>query len=361
MFSVADRILARIRNVASAIWKALAPSSELAAALVDTIRTRNDLLLENAVLRHQVVVLRRQTRRPALTVLDRLRLLLAARLVHGWRRAIAIVQPETILRWHRLGLRLFWRYKSKAAAPARLSGETVALIREMATNNRLWGTERIRGELLKLGIFLSKRTIQKYIRQVRDTRPRGQSWATFLSTHGHAIWSCDFVQSYDLLFRPVFLFFLVHLGSRRIVHIAATRNPSHEWTAQQIRNATMDGTVPRFLIRDRDDKFGATFDRAAQGVGIRVVKTAVRTPNMNAIAERFAGSLRRELLDHLLVVDDHHLARIGREYATFFNRARPHQGIGQRVPDGTTTPNVNGQIIAYPVLGGLHHDYRKAA
>jgi putative transposase len=176
-----------------AIWKALAPSSELAAELVDTIRTRNDLLLENAVLRHQIVVLRRQTRRPALTVLDRLRLLLAARLVHGWRRAIAIVQPETILRWHRLGLRLFWRYKSKAAAPARLSGETVALIREMATNNRLWGTERIRGELLKLGIFLSKRTIQKYIRQVRDTRPRGQSWATFLSTHGHAIWSCDFV------------------------------------------------------------------------------------------------------------------------------------------------------------------------
>src|SRR5262249_36982461 len=166
--------------------------------------------------------------------------------------------------------------------------------------------------------------------------------------------------TYDLLFRPIFLFFIVHLGSRRIVHIAATRNPSRDWTAQQIRNATMDGAAPRFLIRDRDDKYGPTFDRAAEGLGVRVIKTAVRAPNMNAVAERFVGSLRREMLDHVLVVDEEQLTRIGREYATFFNQARPHQGIGQRVPDGTPTPHANGHIIASPVLGGLHHEYRKA-
>jgi transposase InsO family protein len=123
----------------------------------------------------------------------------------------------------------------------------------------------------------------------------------------------------------------------------------------------MDGSGPRFLIRDRDDKFGATFDRAAQGVGIRVIKTAVRAPNMNAVAERFAGSVRREVLDHILVLDDDHMARVGREYAAFFNRARPHQGIGQRVPDGAAATNARGRIIAHPVLGGLHHDYRRAA
>jgi transposase InsO family protein len=163
------------------------------------------------------------------------------------------------------------------------------------------------------------------------------------------------------LFRPVFVFFLVHLGSRRIVHIVATRNPTRDWTAQQIRNATMDDIVPRFLIRDRDDKFGATFERAAQGVGIRVIKTAVRARNMKAIAERFAGSLRREMLDHVLVVDDDHLARIAREYAAFFNRGRPHQGIGQRVLDGTKMTNMNGRIVANSVLGGLHQEYRRAA
>ena len=133
------------------------------------------------------------------------------------------------------------------------------------------------------------------------------------------------------------------------------------WTAQQLRNATMEGCLAKFVIRDRDDKYGATFDRAAEGVGIRVIKTAVRAPNMNAVAERFAGSLRREMLDHVLVLDDGHLARIGREYAAFFNHARPHQGIGQRIPDGALTRNANGHITAHPVLGGLHHDYRRAA
>jgi transposase InsO family protein len=231
----------------------------------------------------------------------------------------------------------------------------------MARNNRLWGAERIRGELLKLAISLSKRTIQKYLRRLRDTHPRGQSWATFLANHGDVIWSCDFLQTYDLLFRPLFLFFIVHLGSRRIVHIAATRNPSHDWATQQLRNATMDGTAPRFLIRDRDDKYGPTFDRVVESLGVRVIKTAIRAPNMNAIAERFVGSLRREALDHVLVIDEEHLARIGREYAMFFNSARPHQGIGQRVPDPTTRPDANGRIVAFPVLGGLHHDYQKAA
>jgi putative transposase len=235
------------------------------------------------------------------------------------------------------------------------------LIREVATKNRLWGAERIRGELVKLGIKVSKRTVQKYMRSVREHRGGGQTWATFVKNHADDIWCCDFVQTYDLLFRPLFLFFLLNQGSRKVVHIAATRNPTQEWTAQQLRNATMEGLTPRFLIRDRDEKFGATFDRVARGAGARVIKTAVRAPNMNPIGERFVGSLRREALDHVLLLCEQQLEDFARQYVLYFNKARSHQGIGQRIPDAPANDNHDGKIIAIPVLGGLHHDYQRAA
>jgi putative transposase len=151
------------------------------------------------------------------------------------------------------------------------------------------------------------------------TKRGGQSWATFHTNHADVTWACDFIQAYDILFRPVYAFFIVHLGSRKVVYTAACRNPTQAWTAQQLRNATMDGEAPKILLRDRDDKFGVTFDRVADGVGTRVIKTAVRAPNMNAIAERFVGSARREILDHVIVLDDRHLGRIIGEYKQHYN------------------------------------------
>jgi putative transposase len=313
------------------------------------------------MLRHQINILRRKNPYPKITTLDRLRLLLTAATLPSWRRALAIVQPDTLLRWHRRGFRLFWRRRSVSSQPRRrVPEDTISLIRRIAVENRTWGAERIRGEMLKLAISLSKRTIQKYLRAVRR-RPGGQSWATFIQNHAQDIWCCDFVQTYDLLFRPLFLLFFLNQGSRRVMHVAATRNPTQEWTAQQIRNATTEKAPPRFLIRDRDDKFGATFDRAAKGAGVRVIKSAVRAPNMNPFAERFVGSLRRELLDHVLLLDERHLDRVSREFAAYFNSARPHQGLNQRIPDGSMTAQPTGPIVARPILGGLHHDYRRAA
>jgi transposase InsO family protein len=160
----------------------------------------------------------------------------------------------------------------------------------MAHRGRLWGAERIRGELLKIGIKVSKRTVQKYMRGVRGKGGGGQTWATFLRNHADRTWACDFIQTYDLLFRQVYAFFIVHVASRRAIHVAATRHPTQAWTAQQLRHATMDGEAPAVLLRDRDDKFGPTFDHVAEGIGARVIKTAVRAPNMNAVAERFVGS-----------------------------------------------------------------------
>ena len=231
----------------------------------------------------------------------------------------------------------------------------------MTKRNRLWGAERIRGELLKLGIRVAKCTIQKYMRGVR-TKRGGHSWATFLANHADAIWACDFIQTYDLLFRQVYAFFIVHLGSRQVVYAATGRHPTQEWIAQQLRNATMDVEAPKVLRRDRDDKYGPCFDRVAKGAGIRVIKTAVRPPNMNAVAERFVGSARREMLDHVLVLDEDHLGRMVTEYQQYFNEARPHQGIGQRVPEGrAVVTDVTKPILARRVLGGLHHDYQRAA
>jgi putative transposase len=174
--------------------------------------------------------------------------------------------------------------------------------------------------LLKLRIKVCKRTIQKYMRGVR-TRKGGQTWATFLKNHAEDIWACDFVQTYDIFFRQVCAFFIVHLASRRVVHVAATRNPTQQWTAQQLRNATMDGEAPRFLLRNRDDKFGPTFDRVAKGAGTKVIKIAVRAPNMNAIAKRFVGSGRREMLDHVILLGERHLDSLVRQYKVYFNEA----------------------------------------
>ena len=206
--NVLRQIVHLVRSRAGAIWNAVAPHDGpgvLRGVAADAVRSRKELVIENALLRHQIVILRRKSPRPRLTTVDRLGLLVAAAVLPAWRRALAIVQPETLLRWHREGFRMFWRRRSQpGSVERRVTAETVSLIREMATKNRLWGAERIRGELLKLGIKLSKRTVQKYMRFARERRGGGQTWATFVKNHANDIWSCDFLQTYDLLFRPFF-------------------------------------------------------------------------------------------------------------------------------------------------------------
>ena len=344
-------------------WCRPATHAQPIGVLSDLLRSRRELVAENALLRQQLIVLRRRRKRPPFSRLDRLLLVLLAGRVRAWRQALLIVQPETLLPWHRAGFHLLWRHKSKPASRRRrVAPEVVALIQQLARENRLWGAERIRGELLKLGVRVCKRTVQKYMRQVRSPRPRGQTWAAFLRSHGRHIWACDFLQTFDLLFRPVFAFFLVEVASRRVVHVGVTRQPTDAWVAQQLREATPFGRHPKHLIRDNDSKFGPAFARVAEASGIDEVRTAYRAPKENAICERFLGSVRRECLDHLLILSEAHLRRVVREYVAYFNSARPHQGLQQRIPDppAVCSPSV-GAVRATPVLGGLHHIYRRAA
>ena len=351
-------------------WARPATSTSLVlGAATDLVRSRSELVAENALLRQQLIVLARSVKRPRISRSDRPLLVLLASRVRAWRQALLIVEPATLLRWHRKGFRLVWRWRSAARSrrAPRVAPETIELIRRMARENRLWGAERIRGELAKLGIRLSKRTVQKYLRGARPPQRSGQTRATFLRNHARETWACDFLQLTDLFFRPVFAFFVVELGSRRVVHVGVTRSPTNSWTAQQLREATPEGAGPRFLIHDHDAKYGAEFTRLAAASGIAVIRTPIRAPRANAISERFLGSVRRECTDHLLILGERHPGGVLAEYVGHFNRARPHQGIGQRIPATKSAPapparaDVRRGVDGIPVLGGLHHEYRWAA
>ena len=204
-------------------WTKPPTSSLPLQTLADLSRSKSELVAENALLRQQLIILKRQVKRPPVTRADRILLVLLARWVRTWQQALVIVQPDTLLRWHRELFRLYWKRKSKAPArKPKVAEETITLIKQMAQENRLWGAERIRGELLKLGIRVCKRTIQKYMRTVRSHQPQGQKWSTFLRTHAAQIWACDFLQVTDLFFRPLFAFFLIELQSRKVIHVGVT-------------------------------------------------------------------------------------------------------------------------------------------
>jgi putative transposase len=333
-------------------------------AAMDLTRSKRELVLENMLLRQQLIVLKRQVKRPTLTWRDRTLFVLVASKLRSWKQALVIVQPETVLRWHRDLFRWVWRRKSRRKrrrGREPLASDIVVLIKQMADENRSWGAERIRGELLKLGIRASKSTIQKYIHEVRKPGSPKQTWATFLRNHTKETWACDLLQTFDLFFRTLFVFVIIELDSRRLVHFGVTRNPTDAWLAQQLREATPFSQGPRYLIRDNDSKYGRLFARVASGTGIEVLRTPYGAPKANAICERFLGSVRRECLDHFLILSERHLHRLMKEYGEYFNHARPHQGLGQRIPCRPlpgAEPSGSEQAISRPVLGGLHHDYQ---
>ena len=233
--SLQQRVCFRLHALQERVSRWIKPltASLVLGTFADLTRGKAELLAENALLRQQLIILRRQVKRPVGRKTDRLFLVLLARMARTWKQALFLVQPETLLRWHRELFRVFWKHKSRARErKPKLSLKTIALIKEMAAHHQLWGAERIRGELLKLDIRVSKRTIQKYMRQGRPKRARGQTWKTFLCNHAAEIWACDFLQVTDLFFRPLFAFFLIELKSRKVIHVNVTRSPTDLWVAR---------------------------------------------------------------------------------------------------------------------------------
>jgi putative transposase len=347
-------------------WMRPHNTSLLLGTVADLAKGRTELLVENALLRVPLIVLRRQIKRPACRKTDKFLLVLLARMIRTWKQALFIVQPETLLRWHREFFRLFWKHRSKAdARQPKLSSETIALSKDMAMNNWRLLSRTHPWRVTKLDIRVCKRTIQKSMRHVRFTRPGGQNWATFLQNHAADIWACDFLQITDLFFRSLFAFFIIELNSRKVLHVGVTKAPTDAWVAQQLREATPYRQVPRFLIHDNDSKFGPAFARVAATSSIKLLKTPYHAPRANAVCERFLGSVRRACLDHIFALHEKQVYRVLKAYVEYFHHMRPHQGMKQQVPESLRSPvplePSAGQVIALPILGGLHHDYPRTA
>lgn len=337
----------------------------LVRLLVACCKPRTVLALENLCLRQQLAVLARRQPRPALQNKDRRFWVLMCRWFDGWRECLVLATPETVLAWHRRGWRHYWRRKTKIrrSGRKRIAPELRQLIRRMAAENPLWGQVRIMAELLKLGWVVSPRTVCRYMRRPWLGKPSPR-WRDFLRQHAKDIWACDFLAVRTLSFQTLYVFFLVHHATREIVHIQVSRHPASAWAGQQLVNACFERNPPRFLIRDRDGIFGSEFSRRAGSLGIREIRTPVCAPKANSIAERFVGTLRRECLDHVFVFNERHLRRIVTEFTAYYNRHRPHRSLNQRppcpvVPIPTGPPR--GEVLAEPVLGGLHHVYRRVA
>lgn len=317
------------------------------------------LLLENLALRQQVSVLKRGSK-PRLRARDRAFWILLSRLWPRWKEVCVIVKPATVVSWHRAGFQIFWKWKSRVR-PGRppVNFELRTLIRRMASENPYWGAPRIHGELIKLGFRVSERTVQRYLPR-RPTPPQaGQSWKTFLVNHRDHIAAMDFFAVPTWNFRNIYGLVIMHHGRRRILHLNVTAHPTADWVKQQLREAFPFDEVPRYLIFDRDTIFGAVKGFVAT-LGIQAKMTSYRSPWQNGVMERLIGSLRRDMLDHVIVHNEVHLLRLLKEYQAYYHQDRTHLGLGKESPLGRLSEVRAGpeaKVIAYPRIGGLHHRY----
>jgi transposase InsO family protein len=325
------------------------------------VRRRGDLVAENVLLRQQRAVLTRPTRRrPRLRAGDKLFWLIARLVRRDWRRYLVLVAPETVVQWHRRGWRLYWRWRSRAPmGRPRVAVEVRELIATMAHENPSWGAERIRGELLKLGIAVSRTSVQRYRRR-GPARPPSQSWRIFLRNHRPSAWAVDLLTVQTLTFRTPYVLVFVSHARRELVHLNVTASPTAAWVWRQLIAATPWGRQPRYLVRDRDAVYGRDAVQRARGLGIETLLTPSRAPRANAVAERLIGTLRRGCLDQMLVVNERHLRAILTEFAVFYNQERPHRTLKLETPEPVAR-STTGSIRASPVLGGLHHVYERAA
>jgi transposase InsO family protein len=326
--------------------------------VVNLFKSRIRLEAENLFLRHQLnIALRRAPSHIQLSGSDRALLVLMTKLWPNPVGMARLVQPETILRWHRTGFRVFWRWKSRnRAGRPKIDRGLRDLIRRISSENPLWGASRIHGELLMLGFEVAQSTVSKYM--VRRRNPPSQSWKTFLRNHGEAIAAIDMCVVPTVTFELLFAFVVLGHGRRHLLWFEVTRHPTAEWLARQITEAFPWASAPTYLVRDNDRAYGLVFQRRVRAMGIRDRPISPSSPWQNGIAERLIGTLRRGCLDQMLVFGEAHLRRILSAYATYYNQSRTHVALQKDAPLRRPVQR-NGTIIATPVLSGLHHRYTR--
>lgn len=316
--------------------------------------------LENLALRQQLAIYRRKGKPPRLACRDRWFWIALSRVWKEWRGAVLIVHPDTVVRWHRNRFRKYWAQMSAGRHPGRPRTSRVIrdLICRMASENPLWRAPRIHGELLKIGIAVSERTVSRILQTIK--RPPSQTWKTFLKNHIGELVSVDFFTVPTVSFRVLFVFLVLEHQRRRVLHFGITDHPTAEWAAQQIVETFADRDVPRHLIRDRDGVYGNAFQHRLRALEIKEVMTAPRSPWQNGFVERLIGSIRRECLDHVVVLSQRHLRRLLKSYFVYYHLSRTHLALEKDAPNPRETMRA-GTIVTIPHLGGLHHRYERRA
>jgi putative transposase len=338
------------------------PLTTLFANLCSIFHLSAALNLENLALRHQIGVLQRSSRkRSKLTSLDRLFWVWLSCVWSDWRSALAIVEPKTVVTWHRKGFRLFWTWKVRHGQPGRpvILREVRDLVRKMCRENPSWGAPRIHGELLKLGIDIGESSVGKYM--VRSRKPPSQTWRTFLENHAQQLVTIDFFTVPTIRFQVLYVFLVLAHDRRRILHFNVTADPTTEWTGQQLREAFPFDQSPRYMLRDRATIFGDDFREQVRDMGICEVLSAPRSPWQRAYVERVIGSIRRECLDHVIVFHENALRRTLNSYFDYYHRSRTHLSLGKDSPERAIQPLEMGSVVAVPQVGGLHHRYERRA
>jgi putative transposase len=286
-----------------------------------------------------------------------------------WRNALTIVKPDTLIRWHRKGFRLFWRWKSRTRSRPGVPAELRKLIVEMATSNPTWGEERIADELLlKIGIRISPRTVRRYMtKPPQRAVDRRQRWMTFIRNHANAIIACDFFVVVTAAFQLVYVFVIMEVGTRRLLHFNVTDHPTADWTLQQFRECITGDQGYRFVIHDRDSIYSKELDTSLETLGLTILKTPYKSPQANSFCERLIGTARRECLDFMIPLNEVHIRRALNSWTAHYNRGRPHSSLGPRMPDPSAMKAElqpqrhripkDCRVVATSILGGLHHEY----
>jgi len=326
------------------------------AILASPFKSKRRLAAENAALRQQLTVLRRQVRgQVRLTNNDRLFFVQLYRWFPSVLRVMTVIHPETLVRWHRAGFRCYWRWKSRAVGGRpQIEADLRVLIRRMSVENPLWGAPRIHGELLKLGSQVAQSTVAKYM--VKRHGAPSQGWRTFLRNHAPDIAAMDLFVVPSIGFNLLYTLIIVRLDRRHLIWVNVTTNPTADWIARQLSEAFPWNEAPQYVIRDRDCIYGTVVTRCLRAMGIRDKPIAAASPWQNGFAERLIGSIRRECVDHFVVWGETHLRRILRTYARYYNDIRTHLSLDKDAPAFRRIQRT-GIINSHSVLGGLHHHY----
>ena len=338
----------------------------LLGLLVRIFRSRRDLILENLALRQQLGVFKTRHRKPKLVLPDKLFWVLVRRFWSNWKRVLVVVTPETVVRWHRAGFRLYWSWLSRPKTRVgrkRIGREVRELIFRMVAENPTWGAPRIHGELQTLGFEISERTVSRWVRRAPRNPEPAKRWLTFLRNHRELIAAMDFFTVPTFTFGMLYCFFIIDHERRRILHFNVTRHPTSIWVVQQLREAFPYDCNQKYLIFYRDAKFSYEVIEAVQAFGSKPVRTSFHSPWQNGIAERWVGSCRRDLLDHVIPMNERHLRRLVSDYIRYYHEDRTHLGLQKQTPAGREIAIARNSslVVSLSRIGGLHHRYERVA